>query len=243
LCEKPLATTAAEAWRVVETEVALGQRLVTVGFMRRFDPPHTAVKAAVQSGRIGRAYLYKGSHRNQAIPPDFPQSYVISQSAIHDLDAARWLLDQDIKEVYAQGVHVDPAIEANTMDLVLLTMSMMDGALASIEVFLSAQYGYEVTAEVVGERGVLTTLQLDPILVRFDHTRSVAVPSDWLERFAEAYVIEVRQWVNVLRLAQQVGATAWDGYAALLVSDACLASLDSGQPEAVVGPPKPELYL
>ena len=38
LCEKPLAPSAAEGLRVVQAEVALGRRLIQVGYMRRFDP-------------------------------------------------------------------------------------------------------------------------------------------------------------------------------------------------------------
>jgi len=34
LCEKPLATTMADAWRVVEAESALGSRRMQLGFMR-----------------------------------------------------------------------------------------------------------------------------------------------------------------------------------------------------------------
>ncbi len=45
LCEKPLATTSAVAREIVEKEVAIGRRLISVGFMRRFDPAHLAVKA------------------------------------------------------------------------------------------------------------------------------------------------------------------------------------------------------
>ena len=44
LCEKPLATSAADAARVIEAECAVGRRLVSVGLMRRFDPYHVAVQ-------------------------------------------------------------------------------------------------------------------------------------------------------------------------------------------------------
>ena len=45
LCEKPLATTAEACLHVVEAEVAAGRRLVTVGFMRRFDPGYEELRA------------------------------------------------------------------------------------------------------------------------------------------------------------------------------------------------------
>src|SRR5512141_1384553 len=68
LSEKPLATTVDEAVRVLEAEVSVGQRLVSVGYMRRFDPQHMAVKAAVADGALGRPLLFKGVHRNATVP-------------------------------------------------------------------------------------------------------------------------------------------------------------------------------
>ena len=44
LCEKPLADSAEAALEVVRAEVELGRRLVQVGFMRRYDLQHVAVK-------------------------------------------------------------------------------------------------------------------------------------------------------------------------------------------------------
>ena len=43
-CEKPLATTADGAKRIVDAEVALGRRLVQVGFMRRYDAGYRMLK-------------------------------------------------------------------------------------------------------------------------------------------------------------------------------------------------------
>lgn len=243
LCEKPLATDANDARTVIDAEVALGERLVTVGFMRRFDPYHVAAKQAVQSGAIGRPYLYKGVHRNESIPPDFPREFVISQSAIHDIDATRWFLEQEIAEVYVRGVRVDSAITTDTLDLVVLTMTLQQGGLSTIELFLSAHYGYEVTAEIVGERGTVLTEQPDAVMVRASGARSVSVPEDWLQRFERAYVVEVQEWVSHLHDdTAHVGADAWDGYVSILASDACIASMTSGRPEPVPLPDVPALY-
>ncbi len=64
LCEKPLATKADEALKIIEAEQALGRRFISVGFMRRFDPQHVAVRQVVAAGEIGRPILFKGVHRN-----------------------------------------------------------------------------------------------------------------------------------------------------------------------------------
>ncbi len=122
-------------------------------------------------------------------------------------------------------------------------MRLSGGCLATVEVYVAAEYGYEVSAEIVAERGTATTMQPDLALVRAQGARSVAVPVDWLVRFQEAYVAELAQWIEAIRTEQPfAGANAWDGYLALLVSDACVQSLRSGVPVAVPTPTKPHLY-
>jgi myo-inositol 2-dehydrogenase/D-chiro-inositol 1-dehydrogenase len=69
LCEKPLADSADAALKVVEAEVELGKKLVQVGFMRRYDPQHVAVKEAVASGAVGTPVLFRGWHRNADLDP------------------------------------------------------------------------------------------------------------------------------------------------------------------------------
>ena len=45
-CEKPLATTQEACLRIIDAEVAVGRRLVQVGYMRRYDPAYRALKAS-----------------------------------------------------------------------------------------------------------------------------------------------------------------------------------------------------
>jgi myo-inositol 2-dehydrogenase/D-chiro-inositol 1-dehydrogenase len=72
----------------------------------------------------------------------------------------------------------------------------------------------------------------------------VAVPDHWLDRFQEAYVAELTQWALSIQSEQPFpGANAWDGYAALLVTDACVESLRSKSPVAVRMPVRPDLYV
>jgi myo-inositol 2-dehydrogenase/D-chiro-inositol 1-dehydrogenase len=103
--------------------------------------------------------------------------------------------------------------------------------LATVEVFAAAEYGYEVTAEVVCERGTASTGRPDYSVVRANGARAAGVPVDWLERFQDAYVLELQAWVRSLRTGEAFpGATARDGYMALRVTDAAVQSLKSGQP-------------
>ena len=142
-----------------------------------------------------------------------------------------------------RGVRTHASFSDETLDLLLMQMSLGGGCLATVEVFVAAEYGYEVTAEIVAERGTAVTLQPDTALVRSRHARSVAVPRDWIARFQDAYLAEVIAWVRSVQLEQAFpGASAWDGYMSLVVADACIQSLQRGTPVPVPAPERPDLY-
>jgi myo-inositol 2-dehydrogenase / D-chiro-inositol 1-dehydrogenase len=243
LCEKPLAASAADAAKIVEAECALGRRLISVGFMRRFDPQHVAVRQAVAAGQIGRPILFKGVHRNAMIPPYVTGDAIITNSAGHDIDSARWLLGQEVTEVYVRGVRTRASFSPETRDLLLIQMVLNGEGLATIEVFGAAEYGYEVSAEIVAERGAAMTVPPGAAIVRSLQTRSVAVPQDWLARFQDAYVAELAQWVGAAQTEQLfTGANVWDGYMSLMVADACIQSLHNGITMAVPLLARPGLY-
>ena len=108
---------------------------------------------------------------------------------------------------------------------------------------MAAEYGYEVSAEIVAEHGTAITGQPDRAFVRSTQSRSTAVPMDWLERFQEAYIAELTQWVRSVQTGESfAGASAWDGYRALRVTEACVRSLQSRKPVAVQPLFRPEVY-
>jgi myo-inositol 2-dehydrogenase/D-chiro-inositol 1-dehydrogenase len=243
LCEKPLATTADEALKLIESEQSLGRRLIAVGFMRRFDPQHVAARQVIMAGKVGRPFMFKGVHRNPMSPPHLPGEAVITNSAIHDIDSTRWLLGQEITKVYVQGVRTHASFSSETRDMLLIQMALGDECLATVEVSVAVEYGYDVSAEVVGERGSVVTAQPAEALVCAQAARAVTIPQSHLVRFQEAYVLELADWVHALQNGQIFsGASAWDGYMSLLVADACIQSLRNGTPVSVPVPEKSALY-
>lgn len=244
LCEKPVATTVEDATRVLDAEVALGRKLVSVGYMRRFDPQHVAVKMKAASGEIGRPLLFKGVHRNASVGFGTTGATILINSAGHDIDSARWLLDEEVQEVYVRGLRSRPELHPDTQDLLLVEMSLTNDCLATAEVYVNDQYGYEVSAELVCQRGTAVTMQPDLALVRANAHRGYCVPGDWLSRFQDAYIAELLAWVDSIQTGQPfTGADAWDGYVTMMVTSACIESLHSGAVVPVKLRDKPSLYL
>ena len=242
LCEKPLATSPQEALGVVEAEVERGEKLVQVGFMRRYDPQHVDVKNTVSSGDIGEPVLFKGWHRNASSPPAADSEWVVINSAIHDLDSARWMLDGEIEEVFVRGLDTTGSPAEGEFDLQLVQLSISGGRLGIIEVYVEAGYGYEVGVEVVGTHGTAYTAPPTGAVVRLKRNYSQNVEADWLERFETAYTLQLQGWIESLNKEQLNGPDAWDGYAALVAAEACIASIKSGNPEPVSQPERPALY-
>ena len=228
LCEKPLATTAAAGLAVAEAEAALGRRLVQVGFMRRFDPRYAAVKREIDEGRVGRPLLVHCAHRNAAVPPTYTSDMLITSSGTHEFDVVRWLTGQEIVGATVLTPRATSRAAGGMRDPQLLILETEDGVLVDVEVFVNAGYGYDIRCELVGETG---TVELEP-----------AVTLGFLERFADAYRHELTDWVDAVANAGPRGPTAWDGYAASAVADACLESLRSGRRVDVRLAERPALY-
>ena len=241
LCEKPLGVDIADAKRVLDAEVAAGRKLVQVGLMRTYDPRHAALKQAIDEGAIGRPLLFRGIHTNLRVDRIRTAVEVIVKAAVHDIHSARWLMGDEVAAVYTSHV-VDVPEHPESTRLVLLQLTFRVGGLATIEVDVDSGYGYEVVAEVSGERGALRTPSFTSPVLRKDGGASRAVEPNWLERFATAYRLEAQAWVGAAKAGSATGATAWDGYAAMRVADAAARSIASGRAEAVPDEPRPALY-
>lgn len=241
LCEKPLATSVEDALSVIRAEVKLGRRLIQLGLMREYDPAHAALKKALDDGAIGAPLYMRGTHNNSRLEFSRTAEDVIVNSAVHDIHSIRWLFGADVERVLAQTVPADPD-KPGTCRLLVAQFAMAGGGLATIEVNSESGYGYEVRVEAVGSAGSAQTAPLSAPFVRSAGSAVQAVEPDWLFRFADAYVLEMQDWTRSLSDGHPSGPTAWDGYAAMAVADACIRSVASGAPEAVELVERPGLY-
>lgn len=225
LCEKPLAPDEDACLEVIEAERKAGKRLVQLGFMRRFDASYIEMKSALTAGLLGRAVMMHNFHRNVEAPPSFTGQMAITNSAPHEFDIARFVLETDYTSISVfQPTGIDATRTGAPVFMVLETTS---GQLVNIEINNNAGYGYDVRGELVGENG---TVQLAaPIHADFNLNLQTfqRYPADWRPRFAEAYRLQNRAWVESIRtgLPSPVAAHAWDGYCAARIAQAGVLSL------------------
>ncbi|MGE0238734.1 MAG: Gfo/Idh/MocA family protein [Parvibaculaceae bacterium] len=239
LCEKPLAPTPAECLDVIAAEAKLGRQLVRVGYMRRFDPSYVEMKAARLAGQLGKALMFHCLHRNVSAPPWFDAGMAITNSAVHEFDIARWLLDDELAGIQA---FVPGTSQVAAGSPVFLVLASAAGRLVTIEVFNNAGYGYDVRGELVCEKGTVSLRQPAVIAANATLARTIAYPADWRPRFADAYRLQLLAWVRGLETGTAQGADAWDGYVASAVAEAGVRSLAEGRHLGIELAERPGLY-
>jgi len=240
-CEKPLATTQDACLRIIDAEVAFGRRLVQVGYMRRYDAAYRAMKQAVDSGEIGRPLIMYSGHRNPEVPAHYTREMAITDTAVHDIDTARWLLGDEI--VAAQVLKPRRnSLGGDLEDPLLTILETAGGALIQIETNVNIRYGYDIRGEIVGEQGTVGLAESAPIIVRRGGSFSGRVTQDWRERFIRAYDTEFAEWLDAINGSGEFGPSSWDGYAAAAVSDAAIEALHTGRRVALTLTDQPALY-
>jgi myo-inositol 2-dehydrogenase/D-chiro-inositol 1-dehydrogenase len=239
LCEKPLAPTVAECLRAERGAVGPGgSPLVSLGFMRRFDPGHVQLKAALDAGEGGAPLVLHCISRGVSSGPGASDESSVTGSAIHEFDVVPWLLESPIVEVSWHAPRCSSKV-TGLQDPQLLLLRTADGALSTVEVFLNARYGYDVRCEIVCEHGTLALTE--PLRVVRDGARQRATdyPADWRPRFADAYRFELQAWIDGIAGGQPSSAmaSAHDGLVAGAVAEAVIRSMHEDGRTVPVAPP------
>lgn len=238
-CEKPVSldfTTVTEATRAVE---AAGIPCM-VGFQRRYDPAFRAVRDRIDSGVAGRLEHVVMFSRDPTPPP---ASYVrtsggmFRDTAIHDMDMCRFLLDEPVATVYAVGsCLISPEIGAEgDVDTLMITLTTVSGRLAQVVNCRRGPLGYDQRLEALCAQEVLfvenrpeTTLRI----ARPDGATTAPPMNYFIERFADAYRDEMTAFVNLIRNGTPPLSGIRDGFEAQRLVEAAIVSATTGQPVA-----------
>ncbi|MBK9738858.1 MAG: Gfo/Idh/MocA family oxidoreductase [Actinobacteria bacterium] len=243
LCEKPLAPEESDALRVVEAEVAGGRRLIMMGFMRRFDPGYSSLKAELGASGIGEPLIVNNIHRNMSAPYGLASERTLTNMVIHEFDINRWLLDEEYASVQVLTGRSGPYTPDGERDPLLVILQTTSGVLVEIEAFVNARYGYEVICRVTGSEGSAVMGDGSYVTRSARGHRGQAVPELWLGRFADAYRLQLQSWIDQLSgRGRPAGASAWDGYVATIVANRAIQALRSGVRIGVDLPERPPLY-
>ncbi len=240
-CEKPLGVDL-EQCRQAEKAVERHPELAFfLGFMRRFDPSYAYAMEKVKAGVIGKPYMVKAT----GIDPEAlvqgairfaPTSGgIFIDMAIHDIDLMRWFLGEDPVEVYAAGATFKhPEFkDANDDETGVAMYKCASGAIGFVHVGRTAPHGYHVETEVVGTEG---TLRISPVpeknlCVIYDKNGAVKeCVSGFPERFAEAYLKEMEEFINCVQEGRKPEVTVYDGTKSTQIAFATTEAYREGKP-------------
>ena len=241
-CEKPLAPTSKECRRIVDAEMAGGKQLVQVGFMRRFDTGYRQVKKVIEEKTLGEPLVVHCCHRNADTIDDFTTEMVVENAMIHEIDVLRWILEEDFATAQVILPKKAASARAELHDPQILILSTKSGVHIDLDVFMRAEYGYDIRCEICCDRGSVSLPQPSSPILSKEFRRSTTIAADWSVRFADAYNLEFQEWINATKQGIVSGPSAWDGYVASVTTAAGSRSRETGTIVAIELDECPDFY-
>ena len=224
-CEKPLDLS---LQKVRETLAVVKQSGVPLmlAFNQRLDPNFQEVKQALLKGRIGKL---RSIHIISRDPGPPPISYIKASGGlfldmtIHDIDMARYLVGDEVKEVFARGYNlVDPEIgKAGDIDSAYLMLTFKNDVTVVIENCRHASYGYDQRLEVFGSEGMMKAenpLKTTNWIMDKEGVHLSRNLDFFIDRYAESYRIEMHTFIECLQKKMPMPITGEDGLSAMLIA-------------------------
>jgi len=236
-CEKPISVSLEES-REIERIIGETGVFFQMGFQRRFDRGYVEAKRKMEDGLIGYPVLLKSTSRDPFAPPmEFcdpdKSGGLIIDMGIHDFDVARMFMG-DIDQVYSIGgaLAYPEMKDIGDIDNAVIALTFTNGALGMVDLSRSGVYGYDISAEIMGTEGTLRIgyLRETPLTVMNKGGITHDVVPHFMERFGDAYLAQIKDFVNNVIQGKEPSITASDGIAALVVSIAATRSFRENIP-------------
>jgi myo-inositol 2-dehydrogenase/D-chiro-inositol 1-dehydrogenase len=236
-CEKPIAFSLEQIDHALAAVKAAGVQL-QIGFNRRFDANFARVRQAVASGEIGTPSLMHIISRDPAPPPPAyvkVSGGIFMDMTIHDFDMARFLIGDEVEEIYtAAAVRVDPEIgNAGDLDTALIVLRFRNGVIGTIDNSRKAVYGYDQRVEILGSKGKIATENFYPnqIVISTGDTVYKDLPLNFfMDRYTESFVAELQSFIAAVLEKRTTAVTGIDGRIPVAMALAARKSYDEHRP-------------
>ena len=229
LVEKPASATETGWQELRDAQAEHPDRILHVGYMRRFDPELAALRRHVEQGHIGNPLSVTLTNREH-YPPSPGEDVdakggLLVDIGVHDFDAACWLLNAEPLRCYAAGSteRYPELAAAGDVDSAFVVLELRGGGVAQMHVSRAGIDGLDVACELHGSQG---SLHLAPD----DRSR---LPEDYRERFAAAFRAELAAFAAACRGERRELPGLRDDERAVRIAFAARRSLESGRSEPV----------
>ncbi len=238
LCEKPI-DLSLERVNELKKRISGTDVPIMLGFVRRFDTGHASARQAMLDGEIGDLHQVIITSRDPGMAPDpyiEVSGGIFRDMTIHDLDLARFMLNEDVTSVSAHGSRmVNPSLmdKCDDFDTVVVTLMTDSGKQAVITNSREAAYGYDQRVELFGSKGMVISENAHQNLTT-KHLASgtnISPPLQFffIERYMQAFIDEIDSFVDAVEKGVPVPVGFEDGRIALLLANACFKSVEEGR--------------
>jgi UDP-N-acetylglucosamine 3-dehydrogenase len=218
LVEKPLATTTEEGEMLANLAEEKGA-LLAVGFIERFNPAVSYLKELVSQKRMGELLLAE-FHRESRWG-GIKDVGVVKDTAVHDIDTARWIFAEEPRQVYARTGRVMGEFE----DFAVIVLGF-GGHRSAILTANWVTPKKERRLETVFTEGV-ARLDFVSQEVRLDSERGTEIPRLQVQ---EPLMVEVKSFIRCVETGAKPLVDAWDAIKTSRVAEAASYSSERGLP-------------
>jgi len=236
-CEKPIDFDLARIDRALAAVGRAGVKL-QIGFNRRFDPSFKRTRDLVAEDKIGEPHIVRITSRDPGPPPiEYVRvsGGIFLDMTIHDFDMARYLINDEVTEIFAAGgVLVDPEIgKAGDVDTAVVTLRYARGAIGTIDNSRKAVYGYDQRVEVFGSAGVVVVsnnVRDGAVLSNAEGVHGALPLFFFVERYTEAYVAEMKAFIECVQRDKTPPVAGVDGRIPVVMGYAARKSYAENRP-------------
>ncbi|AYE35029.1 Gfo/Idh/MocA family oxidoreductase [Clostridium septicum] len=240
--EKPLGLYLEDTIEAMKAVNSNSEKIFMLGFMRRYDKSYAYAKKKIKEGFIGKPVLVRcyGLDPAKALPSflkfakDSYSGGLFLDMAIHDIDLARWYLESEADELWAIGdaYEYEEFKEINDAETGSAMIKFKNGTMALLVAGRNCAHGYHIETEIIGTKGTLrigTTPNKNLVTIFDERGVNKECAGGFLERFEDAYLEEVKEFVNCILENRKPNVTVEDGVLSTIVGYACKESFETGK--------------
>lgn len=235
LCEKPIATTLADAQAMIDICAKTNTKL-QIAFPVRFSPPIQWLKETLNKGDLGRVFAVQTTNHGS-----MPGGWFINKAlsgggavidhTVHVIDLLRWFWGAEVTEVYAEIgtnlIHPNLGID----DVGLLSFKMANGVYGTLDTSWSRPASYptwgDVKIEVTAENGIVFVDAFKQHLAVSSNQVGKTRWNTWGSNMDQGLVSD---FISMLQEDRSPSITGEDGLRALEVALAAYRSAETGEP-------------
>ena len=215
-----------------------------MGFNRRYDPSHHSLKQNLNKNQIGKLEKIIITSRDPS-PPSLnyikKSGGIFKDMMIHDFDLARYYAGNDkFEHIFATGNKFSDKKykKINDLELATVVLKSKKGIQCIITNSRHCSFGYDQRVELFGTKGMMISdnqRDLETTFYSKNHTNNkVSFKEFFIERYAEAFKIQLDDLVKVYRKKIKPRSDFEDGRISLIMAETAKKSIISKKFEKII---------